>query len=170
MNLEAVLLKEHTKENCRYIVSWVGASRERFGKLFHLFLTGEYRVAQRAAWPVSYCVMAHPALIQGHFEELLSNVHRPGIHDSIKRNTMRLLQWVHIPPEYEGAVLDLCFQYLSSPREAVAIKAFSLTVLEKFAALYPDIIPEVKLLIEDQLPRQTAAFRSRAKKFLSKFN
>ena len=31
------------------------------------------------------------------------------------------------------------------------------------------IIPEIKLLIEDQLPNQTAAFRSRANKLLKQF-
>ena len=65
--------------------------------------------------------------------------------------------------------MDICFQYLQSPKEAVAIKAFSLTVLGKLANKYPEIIPEIKLLIEEQLPQQTAAFKSRAKAFMKKF-
>ncbi len=59
--------------------------------------------------------------------------------------------------------MDICFKYVESPTEAVAVKAFSLTVLSNLAKLYPEILPELKLLIEDQLPHQTAAFRSRAK-------
>jgi hypothetical protein len=54
----------------------------------------------------------------------------------------------------------------STPAEAVAVKAFSLTVLGKLAKIYPDIMPELKLLIEDQLPNQTAAFKVRAKQIL----
>ena len=64
--------------------------------------------------------------------------------------------------------MDTCFKYVESPTEAVAIKAFSLTVLNNLAKQYPEIIAEIQLLIEEQLPHQTAAFKSRAKVFLKK--
>ena len=166
MNLRLQILQEHTKENCQKIVHWVGDDPKRFNELFNLFLNGEYRITQRASWPVSYCVIAHPDLIKNNFKKLIANLDKPGIHDSIKRNTVRLLQSVDIPEKYEGAVMDICFSYVASPKEAVAIKAFSLTILGKFAKKYPEIIPEIKLLIEDQLPHQTAAFKSRSKKLL----
>jgi len=160
-------MQEHTKENCEKIVDWVGVDPKRFNELFDLFLNDEYRITQRAAWPMSYCVIAHPELIKNNFEKLIANLNKSGIHDSIKRNTVRLLQSVDIPKKYEGAVMDICFNYVASPKEAVAIKAFSLTILGNFAKKYPEIIPEIKLLIEDQLPHQTAAFKSRAKKLLN---
>lgn len=62
--------------------------------------------------------------------------------------------------------MNICFAYLESPAEALAIKVFSMTVLGNLAKLYPEIIPELKLLIEDQLPYQTAGFKSRGKKVL----
>ena len=65
--------------------------------------------------------------------------------------------------------MEICFKYLESPNEAVAIKAFSLTVLGKLAKKYPEIIPEIKLMIEEQLPHQSAAFKSRAKMFIKSF-
>ena len=65
--------------------------------------------------------------------------------------------------------MNICFTYLGSPAEPVAVKAFSLAVLGRLAADYPEIVPEIKLLIEDQLPHQTAAFKSRAKKLLKQF-
>ena len=65
--------------------------------------------------------------------------------------------------------MDACCKYVESSTEAVAIKAFALTVLGNLAKKYPEIIPEIKIIIEDQLAHQTAAFKSRAKKFLKKF-
>jgi hypothetical protein len=73
---------------------------------------------------------------------------------------------VDIPEQYQGDVMNLCFQYVENPAETVGIKAYALTVLGNLAKKYPEIIPEVKLLIEDQLPRQTPAFKVRAKAFL----
>lgn len=165
MNLREEILKEHSKAQCTKIVQWVGSSQQRFNELFALFLNDEYRITQRAAWPVSYCVAAHPAFIKTNFGKLLKNLQKPNLHDAIKRNSIRLLQHVAIPEKYQGEVMHICFAYLENPAEAVAIKAFSLTVLSNLSKQYPEIIPEVKLLVEDQLPHQTAAFKSRAKIF-----
>ncbi len=170
MDLREMILREHSKENCNKIISWVGSDKKKFDQLFELFLNGGYRVTQRAAWPLSFCVIAHPSLIESNFERLISNLRKPDLHDSIKRNTVRLLQYVDIPAGQEGAVMERCFDYVSSASEAVAIKAFSLTVLGRLAKKYPEIIPEIKLLIEDQIMQQTPAFKSRAKKILQEFN
>ncbi len=165
-NLREQILKEHSKAQCTTIVNWVGASQQRFDELFHLFLNDEYRVVQRSAWPVSYCVIAHPDFIKTHWPALIKNLQKPNLHNAVKRNSIRLLQDIPIPKKYQGQIMDICFKYVESPTEAVAVKAFSLTVLGNLAKQYPEIIPEIKLLIEEQLPHQTAAFKSRAKVFL----
>src|ERR1700749_5333372 len=102
MILREQLLKEHSRAGCDRIVRWVGGRQERFDELFRLFLTDEYRVVQRAAWPVSYCVINHPVLIKKHFSNLVKNLRKPGIHDAVKRNSVRLLQSVDIPKRYQG--------------------------------------------------------------------
>lgn len=169
MNLREEILKEHSKAQRDKIIEWVGNAQQRFNDLFKLFLNDEYRVSQRASWPVSYCVEAHPEFMQHHLEELLQNLERPNLHDAIKRNTIRLLQEIPIQEKYHGQVMNICFTYVENPAEAVAIKAFSLTVLGKLAKQYPEIIPEITLLMEDQLPHQTAAFKSRAKRLMKQF-
>ena len=88
MKLREEILKEHSKAQCTKIVKWVGSNQQRFDELFDLFLNDEYRVVQRAAWPVSY----------------------------------------------------------------------------------PEIKPELKLIIEDQLPHQSAGFKSRAKMVLKQLS
>jgi uncharacterized membrane protein YheB (UPF0754 family) len=162
-NLREEILKEHSKAQCTNIVNWVGSSQQRFDELFNLFLNDEYRVVQRAAWPVSYAVIAHPEFIKKHWNSLIKNLQKHNLHNAVKRNSIRLLQDIAIPKKYQGQIMDICFKYVESPTEAVAVKAFSLTVLSNLAKQYPEILPELKLLIEDQLPHQTAAFRSRAK-------
>jgi hypothetical protein len=169
MNLRDFILQEHSKRQCDAIVAWVGQDQKRFDELFQLFLNSEYRVTQRAAWPLSYCVIKYPGLMNNNYGELINNLKKTNLHDSIKRNTVRLLQAVDIPKKYEGGVMEICFKYLESPNEAVAIKAFSLTVLGNLAKEYPEIIPEIKLMIEEQLPHQSAAFKSRAKAFMKSF-
>ncbi len=169
MDLRETILREHSKKNCDRIVLWIGNDNKKFNQLINLFLNGEYRVTQRAAWPLSYCAIAHPSFIKKNFEKLINNLAKPDLHNSIKRNTIRLLQQIEIPEKLEGVVMEICFNYVESPKEAVANKAFSLTILGKLAKKYPEIIPEIKLLIEEQLMHQSAAFKSRAKQILKEF-
>ena len=170
MNLRQTILAEHSKANCNRIIKWVGDSQKRFNELFTLFIGDEYRVVQRAAWPLSYCSIDHPELIQKHFGKLLKNLKKPNLPISVKRNTVRLLQHITIRERYHGTVMDLCFGYIASPTEAVAVKAFSLTILQNLSHQYPEIKNELKLLIEERWDHETVAFRTRAKKILKEIN
>jgi hypothetical protein len=167
VNIREALLTEHSKAQTDAIVKWIGTSQERFDQLFHLFLTDEYRVVQRAAWPLSYCVIGHPELIEKHFKELINNLNKPEVPGAVKRNTVRLLQHIEIPEEFHGEIMSICFDYIASPTEAAAIKAFALTILQKLAKHYPEIKDEVKIIIEDRWEVESPAFKSRAKKFLA---
>jgi hypothetical protein len=166
MDLRKTILAEHSRANCNKILKWVGHSQKRFDELFNVFLNSEYRINQRAAWPLSYCVIAHPMLISKHFSRLIKNLLKRGIHNAVKRNTVRLLQHVEIPEKFHGTIMDLCFQYIKSPDEPVAVKAFSLSILHSLSKKYPEIKNEIRLIIEERWVHETAAFHSRARKFL----
>ncbi len=166
MNLKETLLQEHSKAQCLLVVNWVGNDQKRFNELFNLFLANEYRVTQRAAWPVSYCVIAHPSLINKHWKTIVLNLKKPETHDAVKRNSVRFLQNIETPEKYHGDIMNICFSFLESPKEALAVKVFSMTVLWNLSKLYPEIKTELKFLIEEQIPTQSAGFKSRGKKIL----
>ncbi len=166
MQLRETILSEHSSANCNRIAKWAGSSQQHFDELFNLFLNDEYRVVQLAAWPLSYAAIAQPALIQKHFGRLMKNLKKPGLHDAVKRNTVRILQDLDIPEKYHGEVMSICFDYIISPVEKPAVKAFSLTVLQHLSGQYPEIKKELKTIIEDRWDFESAAFKSRAKKIL----
>jgi len=166
MELEKLLAAEHSKKQCDRIVKYIGNDKQKFAALMQLFFKGEYRITQRAAWPMSYIVQEHPALITPYFKKLLDYLDKPGIHVAIIRNTVRLLQDVDIPAKFQGRVMSRCFDYIAAPETAIAVKAFSLTILENLSKKYPDIMPELKEMIESQWENATPAFRSRARKVL----
>jgi hypothetical protein len=166
MNLLEAILAEHSKSQKNKIVKWVGHSQARFDELMRLFLTGEYVVTQRAGYPLSYCVSEHPEFVIKHLGKLLINLKKKDLHTAVKRNTVRILRDIDIPKRYHGKVMNICFEYIQSNEELVGVKAFSLAILEKLLPLYPDIHNELKLIIEERWPHETAAFRSRAKKVL----
>lgn len=166
MNLEEILLNEHSKATCDKVVHWIGNNQHRFDQLFYFFIGNDPLLAQRASWPLGYAAVANPHLIKKHFKELLRNVNKNGAHDAIKRNTIRIFQDIPIPEAFQGDVMNLCFNYLMAPKEKPAIKAFSLTVLQNLSVQYPEILPELRTIIEDRWDIESKAFQSRARKIL----
>jgi hypothetical protein len=166
MDLKAALLEEHSKAQCEKIVRYIGNDKQRFDELMRLFFAGEYRVTQRAAWPMSYCVDEHPELIEPYLKKVIELLEKPVVHDAVQRNIVRLLQNVSIPKRYHGRVMNACFNFIASPTTAAAVKAFSLSILENLSKHYPEIRPELKLIIEERWEHETPAFHSRARKIL----
>ena len=109
MNLRETILAEHSKANCTKIVKWIGSNQQRFDSLFELFLHYDPLMAQRASWPLSYAVIAHPVFIHKHLVRLLKNLKKPKLQDAVKRTTVRLLQEIAIPERFRGNIMNTCF-------------------------------------------------------------
>ncbi len=61
---------------------------------------------------------------------------------------------------------DSCFTFLSDPKEPIAVKVFSMSVLANITKKQPELRDELRIVIEDQLPYSTPAFKSRGGKIL----
>jgi hypothetical protein len=97
---------------------------------------------------------------------MIARMRQPGVHDSVRRNVVRIMQTIEIPPHLLGTVATVCFDYLSSQEQPIAVRCFSMTVLARIALKKPDLARELRLVIETQLPYVTAGFRARARKTL----
>ncbi len=97
---------------------------------------------------------------------MVKTLRKEKLHNAVKRNIVRFLQEIPIPQKQQGEVMDICFSFIADPREAVAVKAFSLTILENLSKQYPEILQELKVVIESRWNYETAAFHSRARKIL----
>ncbi len=155
--------REHSRAQADRIIAWVGTSQPRFDALLALVLGPEKRRAQRASWPLSECAIAHPRLVRRHLPALLEILSRKGLHDALRRHIFRLLQFIDIPPAHHVAAASAAFDALGSPGDPVAVKVCAMTVLHRLAAFFPGLEVELRHLVGEQLPRQTAAFHIRAR-------
>jgi|APTNR8051073442_1049403.scaffolds.fasta_scaffold00003_314 hypothetical protein len=168
MDIKKELLKEHSKKQTTRVVKYIGKDPMRFNELIRLFLEGPYQLAQRAGWPLSYCVEAHPDLIKPHLKAILKMLDRKDVHDAVKRNIMRLLQYIEIPKRLHASVINHGFA-LMDPKEPIAVRVFAMTVLANIAREEPDLKKELQIVIEDQLPYASAGYLARARKVLKGF-
>lgn len=166
MNLVAQLQKEHSVAQANRIARYVGKSARRFSALMSVFMKGPYRITQRASWALTKCVETHPPLITPHLKPLVRKLKEADLHPAVKRNAMRLLQFIDIPTSLQGTLAQIAFTYIRDLREPVAVRVFAMTVLSNMTAKQPELKNELIVIIEDQLPYGTPAFVSRGRKTL----
>jgi hypothetical protein len=170
MNLRETILKEHSKKQCQKIVAWVDDDKKRFAELIYLMLNDEYRVAQRAAYPVSYCVRKHPGLIKPWFGKMIKKMGDKTAHDAVRRNSLRILEDVNIPEKYCGGLFEISNQYLHNLKEPIAVRAFSISVMCNIAKKFPELKTEVKLNAESLLQCGIPALEARGRNVLKELS
>lgn len=157
----------HSKQITASIVSDIKNAPDRIYDLMNCFFADDWRLSQRAAWPVGMIGESHPEWMIPFMEQMIAYLKSPK-HDAVVRNTVRLWQNMDIPEKWHGVIFELCFGYITNPQTAIAIKAFSMTVCENISKNYPELKEELILAIEDQMEFGSAGVRNRGKKILKK--
>lgn len=167
MNIRERLTAEHSKTLTTAIVNYIGDDKKRFKELMAIFLAGDYRLTQRAAWPMSFTAMLHPKLITPYFEKLVNLLRNTGNHPAINRNILRMFQEINIPEKYQGSLIDICFGFIIDATCPSAIRAFALTTAAKICAPHAELKNELLLIINDLMQfAQPPAIKSRIKSAL----
>ena len=167
MIIREQLLVEHSKKNTELIREYIGNDKVKLALLMKCFFKEEYRVSQRAAMVVSDVFDHRPELIQPYVNKLIENLNQDQYHIAIKRNSIRILQYVEIPEEKTAELFDHCLNNLISVKEPIAVKAFSMTVLFNICKSFPELKHEIIPLLELELERnESAGVLNRGKKLL----
>lgn len=164
MDIREALLEVHSKAQAEKIAAYVGEDEKRFGELIKHLLGPVYRLSQRAAWPVSYCIERKPELVKPYFNVLIKQLERGDTHEAVRRNVARLFQFVEVPKRYHGRLFDACYNLLDDPDQPVAVRVFSMTVAAKLANDSPELLAELKLVATKYPALMTAGMRSRIRR------
>ncbi|MBN8702131.1 MAG: hypothetical protein J0M08_03645 [Bacteroidetes bacterium] len=170
MDFRKELLSEYSKANTLRIANYIGSDKTKFSHLMKLFFGDDYKLSQYASWIVSHCFDAHPHLVDSYLERMVLNLENKNVHDAVKRNTVRIFQFATIPEELLGRVINICFGFLQSNSEPIAVKVYSMTVLANISSRIPEIVNELKWEVEKQYPYSSPGFKSRARKILKKLS
>lgn len=165
--LKNKLLEGHNKAICEEVLAYIGDDKKKVGALVKIVGSEDKKLSQRAAWVLGYVGERSHYHLTPHLKQLLVLMTEPNRHPAIRRNITRALQYVHLPEDFHGTVMDTCFRFLEDPKEAAAVKAFSISILENLWHEYPEIGDELRTvlttLMEDALP----SFKVRARRLLS---
>jgi len=161
------LSREHSRTNTDAIAKAIGNDPKEFEKIIDIIFRGKAPLPQRASWLLMVVSRKNPELIKPYISLFINSVAGFKI-DGIKRNMLSALCTQEIPKRLQGKMVNICFDFILSPSETIAVKVLSLDILAKFIKDYPELKNELKAAIEDQLPKTTIAFQSKGNKILKK--
>lgn len=167
MDIRKALLKEHSKEQTMKIVQYLGSDATRVAELMDIFLTEDYRLNQRSSWVIHHLSEKNPYLLKPYLPQMVEKLEKPS-HDAVIRNTLRYFERITLPEDLMGPVANICFEFLASPEKPIAIRVFAMGTLYEISRTYPELQPELALIIEEHLPYGSAGFKSRGKRILKK--
>lgn len=166
MDIAALLTDQHSKATISRIVAYLVAHPEHTPELFEIFLGDDPLLIQRSAWAVGDLGRSRPELLIPYHADLLA-AGRRAVHPAVLRNVIRYFSEApELPEPIHGELADLCFTQLADPNAPVAIRVFSMSTLLRLTEIYPELGNELRALIEEEMPRASAGFRSRGRKVL----
>jgi len=170
VDLQQLILSDHSKATRNAIIAWVGDDVQRVAQLIDCMYSDNMRLSQRAAWPVGILGEVKQHLIEPHLPKMIEELGKPQKHNSIYRNTLRVLQFIDIPEAHLGSVINHCARFLEDPKAAIAFKAFAMTVFYNATKKHPELGQELKQLIELNMPYASSGVKSRGRKILNKLD
>ena len=164
--MRELLTKKASRANSFQVVAMVGEDYELYKELIGLIVNYECPVSEKAAWAMNHCYEDGVGFFEDYLEELIPILGNSTYSDSVKRNIVRILQFIEIPESFQTSVIDSCFELVTNKKTAIAVKAFSLGVLEKMVKLYPELKNELVAVIEDLLPKASSGIKNRGQHIL----
>ena len=162
-------LVESSKELADLMVKKIGNSQELLDEIMELVYRDEYPVSMRAGWVAFMVIEKHPELGKNHLKTLIRVLPKTKV-DGVKRSALKIL--VATPYQLDedslGELADTAFSLAEDPKQAIAVRAFSLDILLKILNVYPEIKPELIAVMESIIPDGSRGLKNKCRKTIAK--
>jgi hypothetical protein len=164
-SLEGLLMVESSRRNTDLVADLILKKPELFDQLFRIFLKDEVPVSWKAAWVADVVSERRPDLLEPYLDTLIAKLGTLN-NDSTKRESLRMLARSPLPTQHLGVLIIHCFDWLTSSKESVAVKMFSMEILYRISQQEPEMKKELADSIEWRMQEETPGFRTHGKKLL----
>ena len=122
-------------------------------------------IAWRTAWIIDKLSVKKPALIEPYHKTLVGMLKKTK-NNSIRRLFTKILG-ANLTKECEdGELIDKCLNWIIQPKIPVAVKANAMQLLFEICKVYPELIPEFRMVVEEGLPAGSKGYKSKARNLL----
>jgi hypothetical protein len=167
--LEDLLMVESSRRNTDLVVDLVLKKPELFDQLFTIFIKDDGPVAWKAGWVMDIASEKQPAMLDPFIGKIVAHLEKFS-QESTRREALRMLARSHLPDEQLGVLITLCFDWLTSSKEKVAVKMFSMEILYRISQQEPEMKKELADSIEWRMDEETPGFRAHGRKILKRLS
>lgn len=164
--LKASLLEDRYSENRQTWAKYLVDNQVNMQDLLCL-LDEKHPIAMYFSWVLGDVLVLQPERIFPiipYCFELRDKMPFPGF----KRSIAKMLAVAGVPKDLEGIVVDELFKWILDLKMPVAVKVHSLETIYNLTIKYPELKEELLDVIEDQLDKNSIAFKARAKQVVKK--
>jgi len=129
-------------------------------------MTKEEKPAWRAAWVLDHLNQNKPTLLKSHLKEI-NSILKVTRYNGVRRSLLKILITNPSANNDDGDLLDLCFQWVSSPSIPIAIRAHSMQFIFNLLPTYPELKNEFQLSLETAILDESKGVSGKARKILS---
>ena len=158
MNFETRILARFPNNSIHEIQNEVLCNSLLLNDLFPLIYHKNLTVAWRTAWILEKIQLKNPELFLSKTEELIKAL--PNFkHQGSKRSVLKILENTTFD-QYPVALINLCFDWLLSPKETIAVRAICIKILHKVCLQEPDLTQELRLCLSELSSETSSGMRS----------
>ncbi|TRX61161.1 hypothetical protein [Carboxylicivirga sp. M1479] len=129
----------------------------------------QHKIAWRSAYLLDLSHDLDKTILDEHLQLLMDRT--PLLSSqSIKRHYLRILSQHDLSEVADGQLLDCCFEWLQTEETPIAVKAHCMQILYDLTVPYPELISELKAVLENLIPYGSKGEVNKAKKILAQLN
>lgn len=119
-------------------------------QMLSLCQTEPYPISMRAARVIQFYAFKYPERILPHAAFLTETLLQTSV-DGVKRSFLKIMIDVLSIEQIEkqGFVFNQCLNWLFSDKESIAVRAYCMDMLEKFASYAPELKSEVLMVLDN---------------------
>lgn len=154
-------------ENIPFLINEIAGNTLNYKNLMEIALYDSNKKSWRAAYLIDKINDSFPELLFPYLQEMIDQV-RIEKSSGKKRHFLKLISLNELNKNQQGFIFDFCIETLKSAKEPAAVRVHAMQILHNIALNEIELIPEILLIIKDELENHsTAGIDSRGKKIIA---
>ena len=162
IDLEVKLKDCNSREKSHRLKSEFLIEKTSLDELYLLLKFRDPEFNHRASWVFNHIIEEKPILLEPYIDDLITWL--PNSVSSTQRDTLRSVTKYGVPTKNEGVWIDICFNFILDPDQAVAVKVHAMEIAFKLTKKHPDLKNELLDVIDQFYEVSSYAFQARARK------
>jgi hypothetical protein len=136
-------------------------------KLLTFALDKDHVISNRAMWVLNHCADINFESVKPFHLKLINHLKNKNLHSGVIRSVLGIFQEQPVPKKTKAFMLDKCYEYIKNPTEAIAARAYAMTIVFNISKPYPDLLQELSIVLTHlNITQESAAINAKVRNTL----